>query len=139
MRRSPEIEALVKAAAAPGADPELTLRMFSAAPDSVFIGTDSDEWWRGHDAISNAFQGDSEGASSDGARLDDVEAHEEGTVGWMVTRGSFVQGHARVPYRCTAVLHREQGEWKVVQSHVSVGVPNEEMFNPILRPARAQA
>ena len=139
MQRSPEIEAMVRAAAAPGADPRLTLDMFSDAPESVFIGTDPDEWWRGPEEISGAFAGGSDAESSDGARLHDVEAHEEGPVGWMVSRGSFSDGGVLVPYRCTAVLHRERGGWKVVQSHVSIGVPNDEMFNPILRPARAQA
>ena len=138
MQRSPEIEAMVRAAAAPGADPQLTLSMFSAEPDSTFIGTDPDEWWRGPAEIARAFQGD-DSEQSGSARLDDVEAYEEGSVGWMVSRGSFTDGSVRVGYRCTAMLHREQGGWKVIQSHVSVGVPNDQMFNPILQPARAQA
>jgi hypothetical protein len=31
-----------------------------------------------------------------------------------------------MPFRVTAVLHKENGEWKMVQGHVSFGVPNEE-------------
>jgi ketosteroid isomerase-like protein len=29
--------------------------------------------------------------------------------------------------RLTAVLHREDGVWKLVHMHVSVGVPDEEV------------
>ena len=28
----------------------------------------------------------------------------------------------------TAVYHHEDGEWKMIQAHLSVGVPNEELF-----------
>jgi hypothetical protein len=31
-----------------------------------------------------------------------------------------------LPFRITCVLHREEGEWKFVQSHASIGVANEQ-------------
>lgn len=34
----------------------------------------------------------------------------------------------RVPVRMTAVLHQEDGEWKAVQTHASIGVPNDRML-----------
>jgi SnoaL-like domain len=30
--------------------------------------------------------------------------------------------------RMTGVLIREHGQWKVVQSHASIGVPNADIF-----------
>jgi SnoaL-like protein len=30
--------------------------------------------------------------------------------------------------RSTAVFHREDGEWKMVQGHTSVGISNEDLF-----------
>jgi ketosteroid isomerase-like protein len=33
-----------------------------------------------------------------------------------------------IPCRHTLVLHREEGEWKLVHEHVSIGVRNEELF-----------
>ena len=30
--------------------------------------------------------------------------------------------------RWSAVFHREDGEWRLVQLHASIGVPNEEVF-----------
>jgi len=39
----------------------------------------------------------------------------------------------RVPVRLTAVLHQEDGDWKAVQSHASIGVPNEQMLDPMFQ------
>ena len=56
------------------------------------------------------------------------KAFTEGTVGWAADRPTFVVGGKEIPLRLTLVLHREGGEWKVVQLHSSIGVPNEEAF-----------
>jgi hypothetical protein len=34
--------------------------------------------------------------------------------------------------RFTTVFHREHGEWRIVQHHVSIGVPNEEAIGKAL-------
>jgi len=34
-------------------------------------------------------------------------------------------------------LHQENGDWKIVQTHASIGVPNDRMFDPMLRPGGA--
>jgi hypothetical protein len=48
-------------------------------------------------------------------------------VGWGVDNPSFVLPDARyLPTRLTAVLHHEDGEWKIVHLHFSVGVPDEQ-------------
>src|SRR5436309_513200 len=59
--------------------------------------------------------------------LSDLEAFSEGTVGWGMTRFtlSFPDGSSVSP-RWSAVFHREDGEWKFVQLHASIGVANEE-------------
>ena len=31
-----------------------------------------------------------------------------------------------IPFRITGVYHQENGEWKVVQWHASIGISNEE-------------
>jgi hypothetical protein len=58
----------------------------------------------------------------------EVLAHQQGSVGWLADRPTFTfaDGSAfRV--RFTAVARLEQGVWKLVQSHTSVGVPNEDL------------
>jgi hypothetical protein len=44
------------------------------------------------------------------AGLDDVQAFQEGGVGWAAGRGYLETGGKRVPVRFTAVLHQEDGE-----------------------------
>lgn len=68
------------------------------------------------------------GGSSGGVRsATETEAFSEGSVGWGATRLSitFPDGTLVSP-RWTAVLHQEHGEWKFVQLHASIGVPDEE-------------
>ena len=59
----------------------------------------------------------------------DLRAWEEGSVGWLSDTPSFVlpDGTA-IRTRTTAVMRREDGDWKLVQAHVSVGVPDEEVI-----------
>jgi hypothetical protein len=33
----------------------------------------------------------------------------------------------------TVVLHEEDGEWKAVQSHASIGVPNDRMLDEMFQ------
>lgn len=64
-----------------------------------------------------------------GIRLegDDPRGYEEGSVGWGVDRPSFVfPDGTRLPTRLTAVVRHEDGNWKVVHLHFSVGVPDDQ-------------
>lgn len=56
----------------------------------------------------------------------DPEAYSEGTVGWAADRPTLQLQGGTVAVRLTAVLHREDDDWKFVQMHGSLGVPNEE-------------
>ena len=61
--------------------------------------------------------------------MGEAEAFREGTVGWGVARPTLTlpAGKAISP-RWSAVFHQEDGEWKLVQLHASVGVPNEALL-----------
>ena len=62
---------------------------------------------------------------------DRLRAYEEGDVGWAVDEPAFVlPDGSTLATRLTGVLHREDGEWKVVHLHFSVGVPDEEAIQP---------
>lgn len=58
-----------------------------------------------------------------------VEAYQEDSVGWAA---AIVTGHRTegdpVRSRYTAVFHLEEGLWRVVQWHASLGVANEDAF-----------
>jgi ketosteroid isomerase-like protein len=106
----------------------------SRATCVVSIGTDASEWAEGYDDIMRLF-GESTPESELGVRVgvDDVTAFREGSVGWAASHGYFEMEGRRVPVRLTAVLHQEDGEWKIVQSHASIGVPNDRMTDPMFQ------
>jgi hypothetical protein len=56
---------------------------------------------------------------------------EEGTVGFAIDEPRFVmRDGSYLPTRLTGVLHLEDGAWKVVHVHFSVGVPDEDAIRP---------
>lgn len=99
-------------------------------PGVLMIGTAPEEWWAGHATIMRV-TGAQMAALGGGFPLyaGDPRAYRAGSVGWAAD-----QPHLRmpdgtdVPLRLTAVFHEQDGVWKMVQSHFSIGVANEESF-----------
>ena len=91
------------------------------------IGTDAEEWWTSRqlvDGVAAAGGGDDIQAVTD-----DIDIHVQGDVAWAEGRGRFTRpGGGERAVRLTGVLIREDGQWKVVQSHASIGVPNADIF-----------
>jgi len=73
-----------------------------------------------------------------GGRLEVVHgaphAYKEGSVGWISDRTAAwrLEDGTEVPFRLTAVFHKEDGDWKMVQAHTSVGVLNESTVGKAL-------
>lgn len=70
-------------------------------------------------------------AASSGLTIDPgprPTGYREGSMGWFVDEPyyGFPDGGG-MRTRLTAVLREEDGRWKVVHLHVSVGVPDEEV------------
>jgi uncharacterized protein (TIGR02246 family) len=99
----------------------------SERPDAVHIGTDADEWWTSKqivDAVAAAG-----GADEIQVVADDVDIHFQGDLAWVEGRGRFTRADGgERPVRMTGVFVREDGQWKVVQSHASIAVPNDDIF-----------
>jgi hypothetical protein len=98
------------------------------------IGSDPTEWAEGYDELMRLWREsspDSELGVTVG--LDDVTAYREGSVGWAAGHGYFEMEGRRVPVRMTAVVHQEDGEWKALQTHASIGVPNDRMLDPMFQ------
>jgi ketosteroid isomerase-like protein len=105
-------------------------QFLSQQPGVLNIGSDPTEWWSGYDTflqVSKAqFQEMGGSLRVTGA---DPQAYSEGTVGWVADRASFeLPDGTQFPFRLTAVYHKEDGAWKLVHSHNSVGVRNEEVM-----------
>ena len=108
-------------------DAERLRSMLSERPDAVHIGTAAEEWWTSKqviDATATAGGGDDIRVVAD-----DTDIHVQGDIAWAEGRGRFTRADgAERPVRVTGVLVREDGRWKVVQSHASIGVPNADIF-----------
>ena len=100
------------------ADGEAAVTLHSRAPGMHVIGTDEDEWLD-FDEFAAYARGFRRGYRLE---IDEVRGYEEGDVGWFAARFAFVSdGGKRTAARMTGVVHREAGEWRFVQRHVSFG------------------
>lgn len=102
--------------------------MLSERADAVHIGTDAEEWWTSK-LLLDAAAVDVHGENDVRAVADDLDIHVHGDIAWIEGRGRFTRADgAERPVRMTGVLVREDGQWKVAQSHASIGVPNADIF-----------
>jgi uncharacterized protein (TIGR02246 family) len=101
--------------------------MLSERPDGFHIGTDGEEWETSKQVVEAVA---AVGGEDDiQVVADDIGIHIQGDVAWAEGHGRFARaGGGERPARMTWVLIREDGQWKVVQSHASIGVPNADTF-----------
>jgi hypothetical protein len=90
---------------------------------NLVIGTAPGEWVEDRSAMRFGFE-------TEGVRLelDDPRGYAEGALGWVVDRPTFFfPDDSSMETRLTAVMRREDGAWRIVHMHFSVGVPDEEV------------
>jgi hypothetical protein len=135
MQRSPELEKAVREMidAMQASDVPAMERILSRAEGSVLIGSEAAEYTRDIDEMMRIMR---DSTPDQGyhitVTLDDVRGYQEGDVGWVDGTGRFEREGQSVEVRMTGVAHREDGQWRFVQTHASIGVPNEHMFEPML-------
>jgi ketosteroid isomerase-like protein len=131
MKPSPEIAQLVDAwfAAASRGDASLVDAHVSRDPGTRLIGSDPGEIFKGGGAVAEFLRGEVEGAGGRATFTpQDTDAFSDGDVGWVTTFVTITMsdgGH--VAPRWSSVLHRVDGAWRFVQTHASIGVPNDEV------------
>jgi hypothetical protein len=99
-------------------------RLVSGDPSTLVIGTAPGEWVTDRDRLRFGFEAEGlairPGPSPAG--------HENGDAGWFTDEPTYVfPDGSDMKTRLTAVLQREDGVWRIVHLHVSVGVPDEEV------------
>lgn len=100
--------------------------IMSLSDEGVFIGTGPGEYWRGGRVVRAALRAQAEVFSSIRVTPGDVQAYEEGAVGWASDQCHFVLPNGLVlSARFTWVFHREGDQWKMIQAHCSHEVGNE--------------
>ena len=134
MKESPEIEALVRRLfraafvdhdvatvrnlAPSPSDPSSGLRMILAAEDEWFYEPDV-EYMVGR---TNEIR-------TTGIEFDHIEAFEHGDVGWFATNVIMQRADSKPSTtRYTGVFIMEDGLWRSVQWHASLGVPNADAW-----------
>ena len=127
MERSTELAATLQSiyTAISTGDVDSLTGCISAREGLVFIGTDPDEWFEDAATIKSMLA--AQAGAGVKVRAGSIIAFEEGTVGWVADQGAFVMpDNSEVPFRITAVFHRENGAWLLVQEHASIAMSNEE-------------
>ena len=123
-------------AAAASGDVTWRDRHVSANPALRIVGTDPEEWLQGEAAY--AFLRNE--AATIGGRITvkvlEVEAFAEGNVGWGLALPEItIQDGRKVTPRWSAVFHREDGDWRMVQLHASIAIGNAAAFGDTFTPA----
>ncbi len=112
-------------------DADAALGRLSEHPGALTIGTDPAEWWHGQE--TRAIWGrQMEELGAFPITWDEIEAWEEGTVGWASAKETINWAEKSFESRATYVLHLERGEWKIVQIHWSLPQANTEVLGMTL-------
>jgi len=131
MERSNELEQFVADwfQAASRGDPSMVDAHVSLDDGVGLIGSDPAELFQGGRAVAEFLRGEVEGAGGAATFTPGgIEAFREGTVGWATTSVTITMPDGRqVSPRWSSVFHLEDGVWKVVHTHASIAVANDEI------------
>jgi ketosteroid isomerase-like protein len=98
-------------------------QLVSRDPATLVIGTAPGEWVTDRARLRFGFE--AEGVGIDAG---DPDGYADGSLGWVVDQPTFrFPDGSAMRTRLTAVLHLEDGAWRLVHMHVSVGVSDEEV------------
>jgi ketosteroid isomerase-like protein len=110
-------------------DAEKLAEVLSDRPGSLHIGSDPGESWTKSQFLDMIREAMSAGGGQIRAEHDKVNVQVAGDVAWIDSTGRFINNEdARRDIRLTCVFVREDGRWKATQTHVSIGVPNDAIF-----------
>jgi ketosteroid isomerase-like protein len=108
-------------------------RCFSQQDGVVAVGTDPTEWWSGYATIAKVFKAQLQETGGFELLAGTPEARCEGSVGWVAGHPTLrLADGTEMPLRLTLVFHKEQGEWKIVHWHSSLGIANEDAIGETL-------
>ncbi len=131
MKRAAELQAMTLSLykAMSNETVDTLLSHFTRQDGLLTIGTDGKEWWHGPETLRRMITAQF-GEMGPVIFTDcEPEAYAEGPVGWGADHPTmnFADG-TKVPVRGTFVFQQEDGDWKVVQMHWSIGMANEASF-----------
>ena len=96
--------------------------LISRDPATLLIGS-AGEWVDDQEVIRGTYQAQTEGLSAG----DNPIAWSNGDMGWFADQPEWVFADGtRARMRVSAVLQREAAGWRIVHTHMSVAVPDNE-------------
>jgi hypothetical protein len=105
-------------------DPAAFEEFISNDPALLVIGSADPEWYAQRERLRGVFRLGNQGLVPG----NDAIAYEQGDMGWFIDRPDWIFADgSRAHMRFTAMLHRESSRWRMVQWHLSVGVPDNEV------------
>jgi len=128
MRRSAGVEAIIEQLydVMRGGDPQMVEQLLSEDL-TVAIGTDEEEWDTDHAAAVAGFLTQTQTVGVLTVRAGSPRGYSDGLFGWFEDRAlvTFADGESAA-IRVTGVVRHQNGRWRLVQLHTSVGLPNAE-------------
>ncbi len=128
MRRSAGVEAVIEQLydVMLGCDPQ-TVEQLLSEDLTVAIGTDEEEWDTDYASAVAGFLTQTQAVGVLTVRAGSPRGYSDGLFGWFEDRAlvTFTDGES-APIRVTGVVRHENGRWRLVQVHTSVGLPNAE-------------
>lgn len=92
----------------------------------VIVGTAPDEWFEGRPAALDALKQQARDYPNLRFEPGELRCEEIGDSGWVADRPSVVMPDgSRIDARQTSVFKREAGTWRLVHSHLSIGLQDE--------------
>ena len=129
MKKSTELQKIINSYFESVATGDISWTERHIAKTARLVGTDPNEWLEGEKVAE--FLKDEVKALGGVIKfeLGETEAYQEGSVGWGLARPTLIMPDGKqISPRWSAVFHQENREWKLIQLHASVGIPNEELF-----------
>ncbi len=131
IEKSPELEAVLRRMwrIYVSGSVEALSNVVSSHPDVRVIFSADDYWVTGSDRVVPLLAERSSRMNVERIEIDRIEAFEVDDFGWAACAVTvFFSSGESSSFRNTATFVIEDGVWKAVQLHTSVGVPEEETF-----------
>jgi ketosteroid isomerase-like protein len=120
MPRSAELERFAREHLQAYRERDLAHLIGDCTHDILVIGTDESDWIEGRAELEQVLRGE----PGTEIEIDDLTAQSEGSLGWIAGHIRYIlQDRGTLHARLTAVARRENGQWRLVQSHASIGRP----------------
>lgn len=122
MRRSPEIEALIRRYIDVRARGDFTLMraLYSESDDFVAVGTREDEWIEGGKTFLDMVQADWDLVDTQHDEVRHLHTFENGETGWAVLEADRTTSSGETfRYRLSVVFVLQEGIWRVLHTHFS--------------------